>query len=158
MIYVQLNKPTGMNFQCKSCSVHTSGVRSKFNLSYSDLCEILENRGSVLTLKELDYCKVFTSNHNSVYGCSLFQQNAKCPVVPADLQLFYCFLRNPNTGCGDVLDAKAFYNCEIKDAGDPVIQLLSLMLPKCLTQSCNSLLIDLQCSPPLAMPPKPRTY
>ena len=84
----------------------------------------------MLTLRVLDSSKIFTENNISVCGSSLSQPSAQTPVVPADLQLFYWSLSNPNTESRDFLNAEVCNNLEIKDAGDPVIQLLSLALPK----------------------------
>ena len=45
---------------------HFHNVPSKLDANYSSLCEVVETRGSLLTLRELDTQRVFTANHDAV--------------------------------------------------------------------------------------------
>ena len=45
---------------------HLGGVPSKLAQRYSGLCEVVQVRGPVLTLRELDTLRVFTANHDAV--------------------------------------------------------------------------------------------
>ena len=98
-----------------------SGVPSKLNPKYSGLCEVQEIRGPVLTLRELDSRKVFTANYDAVCSSSLLQPDAQLSAVPADLRLFDMSLSRPEAERRNFPDAKAPYNPEFEDAGDPVI-------------------------------------
>ena len=74
---------------------HLSGVPSKLISKYSGLCEVLEIRGPVLTLRELDSRKVFTAHHDAVRSSLLSQPDAQLPAVPADLRLCDMSLSRP---------------------------------------------------------------
>ena len=45
---------------------HPGGVPSKLAQRYSGLCEVVQVRNPVLTLRELDTLRVFTANHDAV--------------------------------------------------------------------------------------------
>ena len=45
---------------------HPRNVLSKLDTNYSGLCKVIETRGSLLTLRELDTQRVFTANHDAV--------------------------------------------------------------------------------------------
>ena len=45
---------------------HPRNVPSKLDANYSGLCKVVETRGSLLTLRELDTQRVFTENHDAV--------------------------------------------------------------------------------------------
>ena len=55
---------------------------SKLDAQYSGLCEVLEVRGALLTLRELDTRRVFTANHDAVRRSTM--SRAAAPQVPAD--------------------------------------------------------------------------
>ena len=61
---------------------HLSDVPSKLNAKYSGLCEVLEVRGPVLTLRELDTQRVFTVNHDSVRRSTLSLAGPPPPDAP----------------------------------------------------------------------------
>ena len=54
---------------------------STLDTQYSGLCEVLEVRGALLTLRELDTRRVFTANHNAVRRSTM--SRAAAPQVPA---------------------------------------------------------------------------
>ena len=54
---------------------------SKIDTQYSGLCEVLEVRGALLTLRELDTRRVFTANHDAVRRSTM--PRAAAPQVPA---------------------------------------------------------------------------
>ena len=62
---------------------HPSGVPSKLNPKFSGLCEVLEVRGPVLKLRELDSQREFTANHDAVRRSSL-QARMMASLRPAD--------------------------------------------------------------------------
>ena len=136
---------------------HPSGVPSKLNPKYLVPCEVLEIRGPVLTLRELDSRKVFTANHDAVRSSSLSQPDAMLPAVTADLRLFDMFLSRPKAGSRDFPDTEVFYNPEIEVTGDPVIQSMNLSLPDAGFNPVVPLLLDLQCSPQPAVLPQSRS-
>ena len=55
---------------------------SKLELQYSGLCEVVEIRGSILTLRELDTHRVFTANHDSVRRSTVVRPAAPPPRPP----------------------------------------------------------------------------
>ena len=67
---------------------HPGGVPSKLAQRYSGLCEVVQVRGPVLTLRELDTLRVFTANHDvvrrSTLELNLVQSNSQdTPSAPA---------------------------------------------------------------------------
>ena len=54
---------------------------SKLDTQYSGLCELLEVRGALLTLRELDTRRVFTANHDAVRRSTM--SRAAAPQIPA---------------------------------------------------------------------------
>lgn len=46
--------------------VRFRNVLSKIDAQYSGLCKVVEVRGTLLTLRELDTQRIFTANHDSV--------------------------------------------------------------------------------------------
>ena len=130
---------------------HPSGEPSKLNPKYSGLCEVLEIQGPVMTLRELDFRKVFSANHDAVPSSSLSQPDEMLPAVPADLRFFDISLSRPEAGSRDFPDTEVPYNPEIEDTGDPVIQSMNLSLPDAGFNPVVSSLLDLQCSPPPAV-------
>ena len=73
---------------------HHSGVPAKLNPKYSGFSEILEVRGPILSLQELNTRRVFTANHDSVRSSSLPHPNAPPVPVPSDWQIFKSLLDN----------------------------------------------------------------
>ena len=65
-------------------------------------------------------------------------------------------LSRPEAGSRDFPDTEVFYNPEIEDTGDPVIQLMNLTLPDAGFNSVVPSLLDIQCSPPPAVLPQSR--
>ena len=59
----------------------THNAPSKLDTQYSGLCEILEVRGALLTLCDLDTRRVFTANHDAV--CRSTMSRAAAPQVSA---------------------------------------------------------------------------
>ena len=136
---------------------HPSGVPSNFNSKYSGLCEVLEIRGAVLTLRELDSRKVFTANNDAVRSSSLSQPDAMLPAVPADLRLFDMSLSRPEDEIRDFSDTEVLYNPEIESTGDPLIQSMNFSLPDAGLNPVVLSLLDLQCSPSHAVLPQSRS-
>ena len=66
---------------------HPSGVPSKLNPKFSGLCEVLEVRGPVLKLRELDTQRVFTANHDSIRRSTLQRPFDNEAVPPENTQL-----------------------------------------------------------------------
>ena len=148
---VQSRKPSCLQLRSSAQSTNPSNVPSKLNPKYSGLCDILAIRGPVLTLRELDFRKVFTANHVAVRSSSFSQPEGQFPEVPADLRLFDMSLSSPEAGRRDFPDAEVRYDKEIKDTNDPVIQSMNLSLPEAGFNPLVLSFLDLQCSPPHAV-------
>ena len=74
-----------------------------------------------MTLRALDFRKVFTANHDAVRSSLLSQEDAQLPAVPADLRLFDISSSRPKVESRDCPDAEVAYNPEIENTNDPVI-------------------------------------
>ena len=61
---------------------------SKLDAQYSGLCEVVEVRGALLTLRDLDTRRVFTANHDAVRRSTM--SRATAPQVPPDRAAALC--------------------------------------------------------------------
>ena len=68
-------------------NARSRNVLSKLDTQYSSLCEIVEVRGALLTLSELDTQRIFRANHDSVRR-STIARPAPAP-VPASTNTAY---------------------------------------------------------------------